>query len=361
MVDFSRDAGRLRGLPTEVAVTGAAICVVAFLAATALHSALVYISLLAAIAFAISLVPRRYRSGALIAVAVAAAVDGLPGRDLTLHIVRFGLYEQDFAVFLLIGLLAWEIHSQRLWGFYSYGLGRLLLIFALLNIGWWVFTLYRTTGIPGIAVNHAANFGRQFLYVAVLTPLFAGAMHRSETRRAMFVVLGAWSIVLSGVSIYAALHQTSLANTILHVRYVIQTGSVARLYVYSEDLLAVALVFSWAFFLMAKVKWQRRFAVVVLIFTSVAVGVLQTRADYFGCGGGAIVGALCYLRVTDWGRVLRRLALVIAAVGVVILALYAVAPQVRVTHAIGEVATRAASSVGAAELIEPGDLDGRSA
>ncbi len=99
MVEIARDGGRWRRAPTDLAVTGAAICVVGLLAITAVGGALVLIAVLAAIAWAVSVVPRRYRSGALIAVAMIGAVDGLPGPDLTQHIVINGIYEQDFLLY----------------------------------------------------------------------------------------------------------------------------------------------------------------------------------------------------------------------------------------------------------------------
>jgi hypothetical protein len=127
-----------------------------------------------------------------------------------------------------------------------------------------------------------------------------------------------------------------------------QTGSVTRLYVFSADLLTVVLMFSWAFVLTARAKRVRQFAAVVALFALVAVAMLQTRALYFGCAGGAVVAAAVYLRLRDWRTVLRRLAIGVAACAFVILALYTVAPQVRVTHALSDIATRAASSIGAA-------------
>lgn len=301
------------------------------------------------VALVLSPVRRDYRPGIMIAIATIAAVDGLPGPDLTSHIFKFGFYYQDIAVFLLVGLLVWEIHTARLWGFYSYGIGRALLFFALLTTGWWFFTLYRTTSVPGIAVNHAANFGRQFMYAAVLTPLFAGAMQRPQTRKVIFVVIGAWSIVLSGAIIFGALHPGSLTSTLLHVSKVRQSGTaVTRLYVPAADLITVVLMFGWAFLLTARAKRERQFAAVVTLFALVAVAMLETRALYFGCAGGMIVAAAAYLRLRDWRTVVRRLGIAVVACAVVILGLYAIAPQVQVTHALGQIATRAASSVGAA-------------
>src|SRR5579863_1391515 len=301
------------------------------------------------LALVMSPMRREYRPGALIGVALIAAVNGTPGPDLTKHILKFGLYYQDIAVFILMGLLVWEIHSNRLWSFYSRGIGRALVFFALLSVGWWVFTLYRTGSVEGIAINHAANFGSQFLYVAILTPLFAGAMQRSQTRSAMFVVVGAWSIVLSTAVIFGALHPGSVTNLLLHVIKVRQsTTAVTRLYVDAEDLIAVVLMFGWAFVLTAREKRVRQFAVVVTLFALVAMAMLETRASYFGGAGGMIVAAVVYLRLRDWRVALRRLGIGVVACGIIILGLYIVAPQVKVTQALGQVATRAASSVGAA-------------
>ncbi len=347
MLEVTRDR-RWRGVPTEVALTGAAMGVVAVLAATAVGGALLDVAVLAAIAFAISAVPQRYRSGALIAVATIAAVNGLPGPDLTRHIVTNGFYEQDFAVLLLIVLLAWEIYTYRLWGFFSSGLGRALLLFALLNLAWWMFTLYRTSWIFGIHVNHAANFGRSFLYMIILTPLFAAGMQRRQTRSAMFVVAGAWSLVISSASVIDAVHQSSFATNLLHVIKVRQTGSLTRLYIDAEDLLLVTLVFSVAFLFGAAGRRQRRFAGLVAAFAAVAIGVLQTRAAYIGCIGGILVSALVYLSGGGSRAQLKRLAAVFVTLGLVIGGIFVIAPGSGVTGAINEVTSRAVSGIGAA-------------
>ena len=251
-----------------------------------LHKVLPLVVIVLVVALVLSPVRRGYRPGILIAVAIIAAVDGLPGPDLTQHIFKAGFYYQDIAVFLLVGLLVWEIHTQRLWGFYPYGIGRVLLFFALLSVGWWFLTLYRTTSVPGIAVNHAANFGRQFMYAIVLTPLFAGAMQRRQTRKAMFVVIGGWSIVLSGVSIFGALHPSSLTSTLLHVFTVKQSGTaVTRLYIQPQICMAVVSDVRLGFHSDSRAKRERQFAGVVTLFALVAIAMLETRALYFGCAG----------------------------------------------------------------------------
>jgi hypothetical protein len=348
MVEIARGRERLRGLPTEVAVTGAGVGAVAFLAAKSVGGALIYVALLAVVAFAISCVPRRYRSGALIAVALLAAVDGLPGPDLTKHIVRDGIYAQDFALYLLMGLLAWEIYKYRLWTFFSHGLGRAMLMFALLNLAWWVFTLYRTSWDFGISVNHAGNFGRAFLYIALLTPLFAAGLQRRETRTAMFLVAGAWSVVIAATSIAGAVHQSSFTIQMLHVTTVRQTGTLTRLYVHAEDLLVAALMFSIAFLLGSPNKAIRRFSGVVATFALVAIGVLQTRASYVGCIGGALFASIVYMSSGDSRSALRRLIVVLATLGVAIGGIFLFAPGSRTARAINEVTYRGASGIGAA-------------
>ena len=50
MVEIARDGGRWRRAPTDLAVTGAAVVIVAVLAAAAVGGALVFIAVIAAIA-----------------------------------------------------------------------------------------------------------------------------------------------------------------------------------------------------------------------------------------------------------------------------------------------------------------------
>ena len=275
------------------------------------------------------------------------AVDGLPGPDLTQHIVTNGIYEQDFVVYALMVLLVWEIHSYRLWSFFSRGLGKALLMFAVLNVAWWVLTLYRTSWIFGIHINHAANFGRAFLYIAILTPLFAAGMQRRDTRNALFVVAGAWSLVISGASILGSIHQSSFTLQLLHVTTVKQTGTLTRLYVHAEDLLVVALMFAIPFLLASTKKAQRWFAALVAIFAVVAVGVLQTRASYYGCIGGALVAALVYMSGADSRASIKRLMVVFATLAVVIAGIFVFASGSGIAKGINEVTYRAASAIGA--------------
>ncbi len=348
MVELARDGVRRRGVPTEVVVGVAAVCVVAVLAATAVGGALVVVALLVAIGFAIRAVPRTYRCGALIGVALSGAVDGLPGPDLATRIVINGLHAQDFAIFLLIGLLAWEIYTHRLGGFFTSGLGKALLMFALLNAAWWVFELSRATGVPGVAVNHAANFARAFMFIFVLTPLFAAGLQRRATRNAMFVVTGAWTLVLSAVSIFGAVHQSSLTQTVLHVAKIHQTGALSRLYVHAEDLIAIALMFSIAFLFGSADRRQRRFAGLVTVFAAVAIGVFQTRAYYVGCIAGALISSVIYMTTGDSRAGLKRLVVALATLGIVIGGIFVVAPGSKTTKVINQITYRAASGIGAA-------------
>jgi hypothetical protein len=347
MVEIARDGGRWRRAPTDLAVTGAAVAIVAVLAATAVGGALIFIAVISAIALLVIAVPNRYRAGALIAVATIGAVDGLPGPDLTQHIVTNGIYEQDFVLYALMGLLIWEIHSHRLWGFFSRGLGRALLMFAMLNLAWWVLTIYRTSWIPAVHINHAANFGRAFLYITILTPLFAAGMQRRDTRSAFFVVAGAWSLVISGASILGSIHQSSITLKLLHVTTVKQTGTLNRLYVHAEDLLVVALMFAIPFLLGSNQKRQRWFAALVAIFAVVAVALLQTRASYYGCIGGALVAAVVYMSRGDSRVAVKRLLAVFATLVVVIGGIFLFASGSGIVRGINQVTYRAASAIGA--------------
>jgi hypothetical protein len=143
-------------------------------------------------------------------------------------------------------------------------------------------------------------------------------------------------------------HQSAFTQKLLHVTTVHQAGTLTRLYVHAEDLLVVALMFSIPFLLGSANRAQRRFAGVVATFSLVAIGVLQTRASYVGCIGGALIAALVYLTTADSRTGLKRLLVVLLAVGVVVGGIFLVAPRSGVTQGINEVTNRAASGIGAA-------------
>jgi hypothetical protein len=332
-------------------VVGLAVGIAVTFALTRHHvssSALIVIALLAALIVVGSLVRAEYRSGAIIGIAVVAALDGLPGPDLTTTIVKSGLYAEDFVIYALIGLLVLDISRNRLWGFFGSGIGRCLLVFALLNIAWWMFTLYRTTGMDDVNVRHAANFARDFMYVAVLTPLFAAAMQRAQTRDAMFAVIGAWSLVLGATCIIGAVHQSSLTVELLHVTTIRHIAGVTRLYVHAQDLLAACFGFGCAFALTSASARRRRFGAIVAVTCGLAVGLLQTRAAYLGCIGGIVIASCVYLRGRSMRYAGMRMLVGAAMVAAVIVALLAFAPNSQETNAVSELGSRVSSIVGTA-------------
>jgi hypothetical protein len=183
--------------------------------------------------------------------------------------------------------------------------------------------------------------------VTILTPLLAAGMQRRDTRSAFFVAAGAWSLVISGASILGSIHQSSFTLQLLHVTTVKQTGTLNRLYVHAEDLLVVALMFAIPFLLGATRKGQRWFAALVAIFAVVAVGLLQTRASYYGCIGGALVAALVYMSRGDSRVAIKRLLAVFATLAVVIGGIFLFASGSSIVRGINQVTYRAASAIGA--------------
>ena len=172
------------------------------------HNSLLLALVAAAVAllFAAWIIPRRYRLGVGLSILTLGAINTLPGPDLSTTLVKSGFYGQDIVTFALIVLLLADITHNRLWRFYRTRIGQVLVFFSVLGAAWWLFTLYRSTLDPGIAVNHAANFGRDFLYADLLPPLFAASLQRKTTRDAVLTIAGGWSVVLAVIYTVVSLH-----------------------------------------------------------------------------------------------------------------------------------------------------------
>jgi hypothetical protein len=295
--------------------------------------------------------PRDYRFGTLIGLAVLAGLDALPGPDLTTNVVKFGLTEQDYVVLLLIVMLGLDNWRNSFGQIHRSRLGQFIILCSLLNITWWLYTLCRTSLDPRLVLTHSANFGSDFLFLALLMPLLPGTLRRANVRNPMLVVIGAWSVFEACVLILAAVGHGAGAS-LLHPTQTAPLSGITRVYAPAADLYSAVLPMSIAAALLASSRRLRLFAGIVASANLLALSLELTRARYVGCAVGLVVAMIFYMRGPRAGQALRRLMIVTGAIALLITGTVIFAPHSGIAHAVSSTSKRVAS-IGSATGNDP--------
>jgi hypothetical protein len=246
----------------------------------------------------------------------------------------------------LIGLLALDIARNRLWVFFRIGLGRFLLLAALANVGWWLFTLYRTSLVSGISVTHAASFGRDFLYVQLLIPLLAASFQRSHLRRAVLVTVGVWSVIPACALLLGTVSHGHFSSLLHPVKFR-KVNGLTRIYTPVADLFPVAFELAAAVAVLGRSTRLRRYAALIALANLLALVAGQTRAQYLATAIGLLVAAAWSLRGPAARIAMRRMLAAAAGVAAILAFLLGAFPNSGPSHTISKYASRL-GSVGAA-------------
>src|ERR1700686_2220044 len=178
--------------------------------------------------------------GVTAGILVLAALNGLPFVDLERYAQSGSFRISDVALVALVGVLAFRnpasvadpalqrwVRAARWWGF------------AL--AAWWVITVLRSNFFGGIPLLKAALFGRDFLYFALLVPLFLGGL---RGRREIYELLGT---LLVATVLFAFGHLALVATSahqatwFVHQTLTNDIGGVTRVYSLMGDAAIAAL------------------------------------------------------------------------------------------------------------------------
>jgi hypothetical protein len=291
-----------------------------------------------------TLVPRRYRIGAFVGLAVVGGIDSLPGPDLDTLSVKFGLYAQAVIVIALCLCLT-IVNARRGFGrLLGTTIGQAIVVSSLALAGWWLVVLYRTEAQGISSITHAASFGRDFLTFALAVPLLAGVLQRENVRNAMVVTVACFTVPVAAAYVVTSLSHGAIP-TLLHTTNTLQLGGITRVYAPAEDLFSAALPLAVGAVLLGPDRRIRRAGAVIAVFTLPAVIIELTRAQYVGSGVGLIVTSLVWLvRSGEASRMARRRltrTLVVVAVSLGIVVLYS--PNGKVAHGLAVAGARLTS------------------
>jgi hypothetical protein len=249
--------------------------------------------------------------GVTAGILVLGTLNGLPFVNLERYAQSGSFRISDVAVVTLVGALALRnpaaatdprlqkwLHAARWWGF------------AL--AGWWLFTVLRSHFFSGIPIMKAALFGRDFLYFALLFPLFIGGL---KTRREVYQLL---VTLLTATVIFSVGHLTLVvtgahqASWFVHQSLLNDVGGVTRVYALMGDAAVAAATCGIALALMAPSRRLRLAGAAFAVLTSLSVLLQFARATYFGLFFGLLCASAVWLAGSAHGTVARRLAIVFA-------------------------------------------------
>jgi len=118
-----------------------------------------------------------HNRGVAAAVAVIAVLNGIPFLDVERFVSPGVFRPSDLIILCLLGVLL--VGGLSGLGLLSREL-KLVWAWAFLLIAWWLFTLLRTVLFEEVPFLQAALYGRDFLYFALLVPIFATTVRQQR-------------------------------------------------------------------------------------------------------------------------------------------------------------------------------------
>jgi hypothetical protein len=299
-------------------------------------------------------VPRHFRLGIFLGVAIAAGIDALPGPDLDAGPVFYGLYVQSYIVLMLWVALVIAGGLRGLTRLLSSATGRTVMVLCLSLLAWWTYTLYRTN-LQGIgSIRHAVSFGRDFLTYAVTVPLVAIGLQRREVRDVTLLAAACLAMIAAGGYIASSLGHHTIA-LLVHSSSAREVSGVTRVFTPGEDLFSAALALGFGACLLGPSQRVRRIGTVVTVISLIAVVSELTRAQYVGSGAGLLAAACVWLRgssaIVRSAR--RRLGIGIASTALVVSTAFIVSPHGGLAARAGAAATRLTSITSAVSTNSP--------
>jgi len=296
-----------------IVAAGVAVAIVAGCAVVAdARSSLTAAAVLAAAAL-VGWATRVHGAGLLVGLLLLGAVDALPGPNAeTIHLVRT-LQLTDGLAALLALALAWIVvtdpAARRPVGVEE----RMLRGWAAVVLILWMVAGVRADIAHGVPILNALFWGRQYLYLALLSPLFARALGSPSARQVAFVVVAAGVCVAAAGQMAAVIAGHPIA-VVVHVNQLGQTEGLLRLYSGASTLIPAGVPFGLGLALLGTSRRARLAGGVVCAFAGAGIAVELTRALYLSTVVSLALTITLWLLVGDAaGRLGRRRLLQVAA------------------------------------------------
>jgi hypothetical protein len=266
--------------------------------------------------------------GALVGLLTVAAMNGLPFID-TSQVVSSKLTVADVAIISLLFIsVAWGLLDRAEGG--SSSTDKALTRAGLLLLIWWLFTLGRSITTEHVALMHAAAFGRDFLYFALLLLVLPKVQLTSRDVAVLISILVA-AACLYALGQIATATGLGQAGSLIHYQYTASQSGLTRLYSNMTDLVMASLAAALLACLLAPRRSKiRSVAIPIAALLTVSVVVQLTRARWVGLVLGFLVvgvwvAARSDVRVSALLR--KRLALAAGAIGIAVAAALLLVPD----------------------------------
>jgi hypothetical protein len=285
-----------------------------------------------------------HNRGAAAAVAVIAILNGIPFLDVERYASPGVFRPADLIFMSLLAVLL--VGGLR-------GLGRLSkelkLIWAwgFVFIAWWLFTLLRTALFEDVPLLQAGLYGRDFLYFAILLPIFATTVRKQRELVGFVAVIcagAAWHSLGTVATVVFGLDSSWLVHPIQTTEY----AGLTRIYAYMTEAAIFAIPLGAGLVLLAARPALRWAGGAVLALSAAGVLVQFGRMLYYSLALGLLAAVFLWVirpaaRATPVRTAVAALA-PIAAVGfVILLATGGIQVDRNPDSAVAAVAQRAAS------------------
>jgi hypothetical protein len=318
---FSVSPHSSRALASALVVTCVVLSIGLGVAATSEQSTKLLEILVGLIAIATLL--WRFGLGGWLALLVLGSVDALPGPELeTIEIQTLHLYASDFMIVLLIVTLLLD-NSRNGFRYLANTKGRrILCVWSAGLLLVWSVTVARSNVAADIPLKHAMYFGRDFAFFALLLPLFAATLARRRVRNSLLLVL-AFGVLLVDITEILSVATHNSLSFFVHSQRTTEIDGITRLYVDAQYIEVVAAALGTGLVLLSKVGRLRLLGAMLAIFSTAAVLVELTRAQYVGGVVGIVAALAVWLtfdRRTSWLgrlRIARFALIVVVLVGVI--------------------------------------------
>jgi hypothetical protein len=285
----------------------------------------------------------RWGRGVWYALLVVGAVDGLPGPNLD-GITAAGLSATDWLTVLLIVSLAGDLARDGFARLRGSEIARWVAVWSAAFIFLWAVTVARSWVISDIPLKHAIHFGRAFIYVGVLIPLFAGALADKRVRTRFLTAAALAAALIAVTESVATVHPGAL-SLFVHVNQSLAQDGIIRLYTDALALVVAAFTIGLGAALLASDRRVRFAGAGVAVVCMVDIALSLTRALYLGVVVGVVLAvAIWLIRPSPESRLARRqLARILALLAIGVALVVAIHPPSISNSAVNGVASRAVS------------------
>jgi hypothetical protein len=280
-----------------------------------------------------------------LAILILAGIDAVPGPTLENIRAVQALTAQDVAVILLILFLATlnllEARPRATTGRNR----RAVWIWALCFLGVFLVIAVRTTFTDPVSLEHAALFGRDFAYFALLLPLLSSPLRDQRLRRCMLLTLAVGALVSGVAQILASAGAADISFLVHSTKTLDSQTGLLRIYTSAAVVPVAGLPIGVGFVLFDSSHRARVLGAVLALVSGAAVILSLTRALYVGEVLGLVVAGIVWMAAGDKLSLqgARRVLSMAAAVAVAVVLLVTLHPPAEVSNALSGVSGRANS------------------